>query len=396
MEVRVSLLERRRWRLRRGWRAVAAVVSMAVLGSGVGAGLAQPPAKLSNAEALAEYGRQLRDRDLPESERLDLIRMFAGWAADQARDPLMAVLDDPSLAIRASAAEALGWPGNTGATRALLERLDDAGEAPAVKAAALRALGRIGDGSARPRVLAATQDADPAIRAAALWAVSLGELKHPGDRTGFLIALARERAADLQVRVQSIQALGQVTRTPEVVVALAGLLEHEPPMPMPLLAPKASQQEVMAARYRQARDVRAWAADSLVRLDARQALPLVLAAAQDRDDYFLRQLSLRVLAVWNEEAGHPILVKALTDPFPDNRQLAVRGLARTRDRQYVPALISRLSDPEIPVRIQAVSAIAYIDDPGAVKALDQVKSKETDPQVMEALEAAITHLQRSR
>jgi HEAT repeat protein len=375
---------------------VALTLALGATWSGSGQGLAQPGALSNAGTAMSEYGRQLRDRSRPEAERLELIRMFGTWAADDARDPLVSVLDDPSLAVRAAAAEALGWPRNVGATQALLTRLDTPGEAPPVKAAALRALGRIGDGSARQRVVAATQDPEPPVRAAALWAVSLGELARADDRTAFLVRLAAERAADLQIRVQSINALGQGTHTPEVVGALARLLEHEPAMPMPLLAPTATQQERMLNRHRQARDVRAWAADSLGRLDARETLPLLLRAAQDPDDFFLRQLALRVLAIWNEEAGRPVLAKALTDDFPDNRLIAIQGLAKTRDRQYVPALLARLSDKEIQVRVQAVSAIALIGDSGAVEALEKIKESETDPHMMQALEAAVTRLKQPR
>jgi HEAT repeat protein len=376
-------------------RSLAVALAVGAMSGGAGQGLAQPAALSNAGPAMKEYGRQLQDQSLPEAHRLELIRMFATWAADDAREPLVSVLGDPSPAIRAAAAEGLGWPRNTGATQALVARLDALDEASHVKAAALRALGRIGDQSARQRVVAATQDPDPAVRAAALWAVSLGELRQDDDRTGFLLRLATERAADLQTRAQSVSALGHGTRTPEVVAVLAGLLEHEPPIPMPLLGPRATQQERMGARYRQARDVRAWAADALGRLDARETLPILLRAAQDPDDFFLRQLALRVLATWNEEAGRPVLVKALADPFPDNRLIAVHGLARARDPQFVPALLGRLSDADIQVRIGAVAAIAHIGDAGAVGALEKVRESETNPYMVEALDVAVTRLKQA-
>jgi HEAT repeat protein len=318
--------------------------------------------------------------------------MFASWAADEARAPRLSVLDDPSPAIRAAAAEGLGWSGNVGATQPLLARLAAAGEPAFVKAAALRALGRIGDQSARPEVLAATQSNEPSVRAAALWAVSLGELHRREDRTPMLIRLATERAADAQTRVFAIHALGQGTRTADVVSALATLLEHEPPIPMPLLAPAASQHEVMGARFRQARDVRAWAADGLGRLDARETLPLIAKAAQDPDDFFLRQLALRVLVVWGEPAGRPVLVRALADPFAENRLLAVQGLAQTGDRQYVPALLARLGDPEAQVRVQVIAAVAQLGDPAAIPALEKLKEVETDPLILGDIESAIDRL----
>ncbi len=389
----MQFLGRPSWR--QPCRVVAVGVAVSALLVGGGRGLAQQAPLSNSSAAMAEYGRQLRDRSVPEAQRLELIRMFATWAADDARDPLIAVLDDPSAAVRASAAEGLGWPRNVGATQVLLARLDAPGEEPTVRAAALRALGRIGDPSARPQVLAATQAADPAVRAAALWAVSLGDLQRPDDRTPLLLRLASERAADLQTRVFAIHALGQGARTPAVVSTLSALFEQEPPMPMPLLAPNASQLDRMGARHRQARDVRAWAVDSLGRLDARETLPLILKAAQDPNDFFLRQLALQTLAIWNEEAGRPVLVKALGDEFPDNRALAVQGLARSGDRQYVPALLARLSDPDVPVRMQAVAAIAQIGDPGAIPALEKVK-QAADPQMRAAIESAIERLKAAR
>src|SRR6266852_4014833 len=109
---------------------------------------AAPP--LSDAlGALGDLAKQAQDQSRSEADRLPLIEALGQWQTEQVRPPLLALLGDPIPSIRAAAARALGWPGNRAAVAALKERAEVPGEAPAVRAGALEALGRIGDDSAR-------------------------------------------------------------------------------------------------------------------------------------------------------------------------------------------------------------------------------------------------------
>src|SRR6185436_6355047 len=104
--------------------------------------------------ALQALAVQAQDTSLPESERVDLVKALAGWGTAQVRDVLLALLKDPLPSIREIAAAGLGWRGDVEAVPALRERVEDRGEAPRVRAAALDSLGKIGDASARDVVVA--------------------------------------------------------------------------------------------------------------------------------------------------------------------------------------------------------------------------------------------------
>src|SRR5262245_26867872 len=165
---------------------------------------AEAGAPLSSATPiLEEMGKKLEDRSRPVKDRLEIIHAFEGWATPQVRGPLVAVLQDPAADIRKAAAQALGWPGNDEAVSALRQRIEAPDEATVVKAAAVRSLGRIGDRSVRPLVVARVRDPQPQIREAALWGLSLGSLTDPSDRVSYLLELAEERNAEAQMRSEA-------------------------------------------------------------------------------------------------------------------------------------------------------------------------------------------------
>ena len=208
------------------------------------------------------------------------MRLLGEWGTAQVREPLVAVLKDPLPAIREAAARALGWEGNREAASALRERVEAPGETPAVRVAALDSLGKIGDDSVRDAVLAASNDPDARVRRAALAALTVGGLAKPVDRIPLMRRIAPDRGLDPWLRSEAIRELGNANDTASVPL-LMQLLENEPPVALPPPRPGATQQEVMVVRHRQARDVRAWAASSLGLLEAKQALPLLLKAAED-------------------------------------------------------------------------------------------------------------------
>src|SRR5262249_46303430 len=163
-----------------------------------------------------------------------------------------------------------GFAGGPAAVKGLRERVEAPGETREVKAAALQSLGRIGDESTRPLLLAAVNDPDAKAREAALWGLALGKLQSPADRSVYLRQFAADRAFDLLSRCEAIQALADIKDTGATDI-LIKLLENEPAAYMPLPGPSGTQQEIMVIRYQQARDVRAWTARTLGILEARQA-----------------------------------------------------------------------------------------------------------------------------
>jgi HEAT repeat protein len=355
-------------------------------------GRAAGPAPLSNVEpVVGELGKGLADQSRPVAERLEIIRAFGGWATAQVRGPLLAALKDPLPALRVAAARALGWPGNREAVAALRERVDSSGDTAAVRAAAVHSLGTIGDPLVRALVVAATQDPDAGVREAALWSVALGSLVDPADRTSYLIRLAEDRALDGQLRCEALRALAGVNEG-GVIEALMRILEHEPRTTIALPAGPPTQQQIMMLRYAQARAPAAWAAAALGELGARRALPLLLRTAEDPNDFFLRLRSIQSLIAWDVAEALPIFVRRLEDPLPDNRVLALIGLAKRGDRTLIDPVLTRLSDQNSVVRAQAVATLAVLGDATVRPPLEALQQKESDSNVLSALEEALSRL----
>jgi len=370
---------------------------MAVLGCALGlspaAGiLTAGAAPLSDADqALNAIGKQIQDPSLRESDRIELIKTLATWGGPQVRAPLEAALGDPLPSIRAAAARALGSPGNREAVPALRARVESPGETGAVRAAALESLGKIGDETVRPLVLAATKDPDGAVRRAALWSLTFGSLASPSDRVPFLRQAAEDRDVDLLTRCQAIAALGEA-RDKDSTDLFVRLLEQEPPIPNPMPPRKPSQQEIMMMRYREARDVRGWSARALGQIEAKSATPLLLRSAEDPDDFFLRLISVRVLAAWATPEALEVFERRLDDPAPDVRAAALIGISRIGNRAAVDSVLTRLSDTAPAVRVQAVITLGDLGDPRVRPQLEAMRGKDPDPGVNQVLVESLARL----
>jgi HEAT repeat protein len=352
----------------------------------------KPP--LSNAgPVLEKLGQQLQDTSLPEADRVDLANLLGQWGTPQVREPLLAVIRDPHASIRAAAARALGWPGNREAAAALRERVEAADETPEVKVIALESLDKIGDDSVREAVLAATNDADHRVRRAAFGGLTIGSFARAEDRIALMRRVAGDQALEPWLRCEAIRVLGDANDTASIPL-LVRLLESERPLRMMPPRRGATQQEIVAIRHWQARDVRAWAASSLGLLEAREALPLLLKGAEDPDDFFLRMNAIRALVAWGAPEALPVLERRLGDPVADVRLMALDGIAKAGDRSAVEAVRGRLIDPEAEVRLQAVEAVVRLGDQGARAGLEELRLKDPDPRVQQAAEGALGRLPR--
>jgi HEAT repeat protein len=349
-------------------------------------------APLSDARPILEtFGKRALDQSLPEAERVQTISLLGLWATEEVREPLMALLSDPKPAIRLNAAHALGWKGNTAAATALEARVVAPGEGAEVRVAAIRSLGRIGNESSRPTVLTAIRDPDVTVRSAALQALTLDELKSPSDRIPLLRQMAADREIDPLLRSQALQNLGGAKDTGSTELFLR-LAEQEPSSPMPRPSAAPTERETLAVRYRQARDVKAWAVMGLFLVEAKQAIPLLVSTADDPRDYFLRLISLRALGTWKAKEGLPVFVKRLEDPLDLARIAALQGVAAVGDRAQVGPVVARLSDGVPEVRAQAVDTLAVLGGPEARTALEALRDKEADPRVNDALARAFRTL----
>ena len=373
------------------WWLGAALIFVGSLSSN-GPATAQAP--LSNADAaLSQLAKELADQSLSLPQRLEIARVFGAWATGQVRGPLLEALKDPAPEMRLAAARALGWAGNREAVPALRARAEMAGENAIIRGAAIHSLGIIGDPSTRSLIVAAAQDPDAVVRQGALWSVSLGPFAEPADRASYLIRLIEDQELDGLLRCDGIRAIVDV-KEDRVVEALKRVLEREPRMSIALPGGQLTQPQIMELRRVQARDVAAWAAGALGEMRAKSALPLLLAAAEDPIDFFLRQMALTSLVMLAGPEPRPVYVRRLEDALPENRTLAIMGLLQLADKTAVPAMLPRLKDHDPQVRAQVVTALATLGDASVRPALEELQKIESESGVLTALEDALSRLPR--
>jgi HEAT repeat protein len=349
-------------------------------------------APLSTAKPiLAQLAAQAKDPNLDERERVRAIDVLGQWGTADVRDPLVALLQDPKPPIRRAAARALGWPGHREAIPALRSRAADTQEDIDVRAASLDALIRIGDGAVRDLFLALSANTDAKIRERALEGLTLGPFASPLDRVPLLIKAVEDDALDLQFRAQAIQALAS-TRDPAAAPVCKRALETGMRIKMDIPGPKATQQELLSVRYQQARDLRAWAARCLGERGERSAVPDLLKAAEDPDDFFLRLNGVHALAALRAPEARPVFCRLLKDPSPDVRAAAAGGIGLLGDRTAIDCLAAGLHDSAGMVRTQTSLALGLLGGPAARQHLEAARQRERDPQVVGALEAALSQL----
>jgi HEAT repeat protein len=296
--------------------------------------------------------RVLRSRRVGQSVRAAAARALRRIGDAAAVPGLLAALGDANADVRRAAA-ALGEIGYAAAVPGLLAALDDA-EAR-VREAAAAALREIGYAAAVPGLLAALGDADWRVRRAA--AAALGQIGAPAV-PGLLAAL---RDADADVREAAAAALGEIGDAAAVPGLLAALGDAD-----------WNVREAAAAALEQIGDA---------------AVPGLLAALGDADAD-VRRAAAAALGQIGDAAAVPGLLAALGDADADVRRAAAAALGEIGDAAAVPGLLAALGDASWYVRWAAAAALGEIGDAAAVPGLLAALG-DADANVREAAAAAL-------
>lgn len=285
--------------------------------------------------------------------------LAAVMAAEDGRRYDQAVLDRGARhaepAVRRHAALAMGRIGDRGATRILLELLEDPDST--VQADAAFALGLLRDPTALPRlreIVLTTAPDEQGPTHFEIW-TAIANTMTPEAGAVFREFLAR-RAADASSNEPPLA----------LAHALAEVWRLGTAAPVNVLAPFTASP---------ARGVRYGAYYSLARLRAPAGIALLLAAPDDPDDE-IRAVAARALtrefaeAAGRDPGGVAATIRRLIDdPVPGVRIAALRALGTYADPALATAVADRVSDAEPNVRVEALRTLRGLGGPTAAAAL---------------------------
>lgn len=274
---------------------------------------------------------------------------------------LTRALNDPAPAVRIAALNALGDVGDRRDAFVLDEitRLSETEEGP-IQVFALAALVKLGQGEALADILGAATLPDPQARMAAVGV--LGRLK----RAASLPVLSRSiYDPDANVRAFAAGALGELG-DPEAAAPLMHALEDESPRVRGTAAASLGRLGLASARpllKEAARDpvelVRGGAIEGLLRLGDREAI-LLAADLAKHPAPLIRGATAQALGLSGNRHTLPILELLLKDQQPQPRLMAALALGRLGDQAAAPMLKQALSDTDAAVRTAAAGSLVQI------------------------------------
>jgi HEAT repeat protein len=259
--------------------------------------------------------------------RIRIIRALGVTRAKRALKPLLGAFADDRALVRIEAARALGRLGDSGAAPRLRAALAERGAVTAVKVAAASSLALLGDTGGIGALESALSSRSPELGAVAVRGLAA---MAAGPRVSGAVELERTRA-------RAVQAIAAALGSPYAGVwgeALRALARLRP---------------VGALRV----------------LDALEnAAPEVRVRARVAK------------AAFGGSGAREVLEGALTHPAFELRAAAAEILGLLGDRAAVDALARTLGDPRSSVRVSAARALGNLRDPAATAALKRARARD--------------------
>jgi HEAT repeat protein len=241
----------------------------------------------------------------------------------------------------------------------------------------------------------ATRDESPGVRANAVWA--LGRI---GDGRGLRPATSALGDGSALVRQAAAGALGHFDSL-SAVPALTRILGSDPVSSVRRTAAWAlaeleakSATEALAAALHGDKDpgVREMSAWALGELEVRPAPASLMQAARSDADGSVRETALWALGQLGDNTAADLLGQVVSsDPDPRARATAAWALGQLDIHSAPKGLIDALSDSDAGLRVKAAWALSQIGDGAAVPALRTALSKEQDARARKAEIRALIH-----
>src|SRR5437773_6879569 len=336
----------------RGW-AVAAALGVAVtIAAAPRVSQSSPPVPLS----VPERGDSMRSPS-PEGRGGQGVRTGT-WSRGEDTTVVLALiarLKDENAAVRSAAARSLGHLGDPRAVLPLIDVLADSdGE---VRSAAVEALADLGDPRAIGPIAGLLKDPVADVKRNALGALSHFDQAVPTAPVVVLLddpdADVRHQAIDLLVHLHARSAAGTIAR-----------LMHDP-----------------------SPDVRRSVVEALGNLRAQSGAAAITDALSDAHAD-VRQAALGALNDLKAPIAEATLMNLMKDPAADVRQRAAELAGERSVVAAIPQLRHLIDDPRGDVREAATQALGHIADPAARQAL-QAALQSPDPRVRRAAAEAL-------
>jgi len=249
-----------------------------------------------NAFRPKEFVRQLREGNREERElAASLLGQLGTTAVSEAL--ASALREDPESGVKAAAAEALGFVGDSKAVGSLLALFDTSDKL--VRGSVVRALVRLADSKAIDGLVAYLKHDDHKVRVLA--AHTLGQIHNPRATEQLIKSLDDD---SFVVREAVVKALGDIA-DPRAVKAL------------------------MQAATKQDLFPQIWVIESLGKIRSPESMQIILRAIRSRDAE-VREAAADALGGLRTEEAAPALLLALDDADPKVRKSAAGALEKLR------------------------------------------------------------------
>jgi len=291
-----------------------------------------------------ELKNKLQNKATTYLERMGIVDILAKTGTDEVIPVLIMALDDPDKDVQWRAVESLARFGEK-ATAPLLEAL----KSPKTKNQAQEALVKIGTPAVAGLIdIIRDKNLSGITRAAA--AKALGKIGDTAD-TAALMEAVKER--DLALRREAVVALGRL---------------------------KEKKALTLLNRLMQNPELKKFAAEALGEIGDAEAVRPLIRAMNDKDETIVRQIAISLVKIGSASVK-PLIKTLEESDIDVVREYAALCLGEIKDRQAVEALIDALEDPDPAVRGNAAWALGEIADHRAKRPLQRaLKDREESVQ----------------